>query len=55
LSKDPNYAIKIEKAIAKKYGEEAIQHPKKRFIYLKLKNFTNKTPPKQMKLKLRVF
>ena len=29
MSKDPNYAIKIEKAIAKKYGEEAIQHPKK--------------------------
>ena len=28
-SKDPNYAIKIEKAISKKYGEETIQHPKK--------------------------
>jgi hypothetical protein len=28
-SKDPNYAIKVEKAIAKKYGEEAVQHPKK--------------------------
>ena len=27
-SKDPNYAIKIEKAIADKYGEEAIQNPK---------------------------
>ena len=27
--KDPNYAIKIEKAITKKYGEETIQHPKK--------------------------
>ena len=29
LSKDPNYPIKVEKAIAKKYGEETIQHPKK--------------------------
>ena len=28
-SKDPNYAIKIEQAIAKKYGEDAVQHPKK--------------------------
>ena len=27
-SKDANYAIKVEKAIAKKYGEETIQHPK---------------------------
>ena len=27
-SKDPNYAIKVEKAIAEKYGEEAVQHPK---------------------------
>ena len=28
-NKDPNYAIKVEQAIAKKYGEETIQHPKK--------------------------
>ena len=28
-SKDPNYAVKIEQAIAKKYGEETVQHPKK--------------------------
>ena len=27
--KDPNEIVKIEKAIAKKYGEEAIQNPKK--------------------------
>jgi phage FluMu gp28-like protein len=27
--KDPNYAIKVEKAIAEKYGTETIQHPKK--------------------------
>jgi len=26
--KDPNYVVKVEKAIAKKYGEEAIQNPK---------------------------
>ena len=29
MKKDPNYAIKVEKAIAKKYGEETIQNPKK--------------------------
>jgi hypothetical protein len=29
MSKDPNYVVKIEKAIAEKYGEEAIQNPKK--------------------------
>ena len=28
-SKDPNYAVKVEKAITEKYGEETIQHPKK--------------------------
>ena len=27
--KDPNYAVKIEKAIAEKYGEETVQHPRK--------------------------
>ena len=27
--KDPNYAVKVEKAIAEKYGDEAVQHPKK--------------------------
>ena len=26
--KDPNYVVKVEKAIAKKYGEETIQNPK---------------------------
>ena len=29
MSKDPNYAVKIEQAIAAKYGEETIQNPKK--------------------------
>ena len=27
-SKDPNYIVKVEQAIAKKYGEETVQHPK---------------------------
>ena len=27
--KDPNYVVKLEKAIAKKYGQEAIENPKK--------------------------
>ena len=27
--KDQNYAIKVEQAIAKKYGKETVQHPKK--------------------------
>ena len=27
--KDPNYVVKLEKAILKKYGEEAIENPKK--------------------------
>ena len=28
-SKDPNYAIKVEQAISKKYGKETGEHPKK--------------------------
>ena len=27
--KDPNYVIKVEKAIAEKYGEQTVQHPRK--------------------------
>ena len=27
-NKDPNYAIKVEKAIADKYGEKTVQNPK---------------------------
>lgn len=27
-SKDSNYAVKVEKAIAEKYGEETVVHPK---------------------------
>ena len=28
MSQDPNYAVKVEKAIAEKYGEETIVNPK---------------------------
>ena len=28
MKKDPNYAVKVEKAIAEKYGQEAIVNPK---------------------------
>ena len=28
-NKDPNYAIKVEKAIAEKYGATSVQHPRK--------------------------
>ena len=27
-NKDPNYVVKVEKAIAEKYGHEAVQNPK---------------------------
>ena len=38
-SKDPNYAIKVEQAIAKKYGEETVQHPKKNWDNEKEKEY----------------
>ena len=28
MSKDPDYIVRVEQAIAQKYGEEAIQNPK---------------------------
>ena len=28
MSKDPDYIVRVEQAIAKKYGKEAIQNPK---------------------------
>ena len=56
-SKDPNYAIKVEKAIAEKYGEQTVQHPKsdwsdeKEKEYLKdlkeLHHIHNNTEPPQ--------
>ena len=38
-SKDPNYAIKVEKAIAEKYGTKSIQHPKKEWTDDKEKQY----------------
>ena len=50
---DPNYVVKVEAAIKEKYGEEAIQNPKKFWTqekekeYLKqLKEFYNKSEDK---------
>tara|TARA_A100001515_G_scaffold130934_1_gene118406 strand:- start:31 stop:408 length:378 start_codon:yes stop_codon:yes gene_type:complete len=37
--KDPNYVVKLEKAIAKKYGEEAIENPKKYWTEEKEKEY----------------
>ena len=38
-SKDPNYAIKVEKAIAEKYGDETVQHPKNEWTDEKEKQY----------------
>ena len=55
--KDPNFVAKIEQAIQKKYGEEAVQHPKanwdetKEKEYLsQLKEFTEKQNRKKEKV-----
>jgi len=37
--KDPNYVVKLEKAIAKKYGQEAIENPKKHWTDEKEKEY----------------
>ena len=37
--KDPNFAIKVEKAIAEKYGEETVQHPKSEWTNEKEKQY----------------
>ncbi len=39
MKKDPNYPIKVEQAIAKKYGEETVQNPKKEWDDAKEKNY----------------
>ena len=39
MSKDPNYVAKVERAIAKKYGEETVQHPKKEWTDDKEKEY----------------
>ena len=38
-SEDPHYAIKVEKAIAEKYGKEAIQNPKANWDEIKEKKY----------------
>ena len=40
-NKDPNYAIKVEQAIAEKYGDETVQHPKKDWTDEKEKQYLN--------------
>ena len=37
--KDPNYIVKLEKAIAKKYGPETIENPKKHWTDEKEKEY----------------
>ena len=37
--KDPNYAVKVEKAIAEKYGHEAVQNPKSNWDEKKEKEY----------------
>jgi len=39
MSKDPNYSIKVEQAISKKYGEDTVQHPKKNWDNEKEKEY----------------
>ena len=40
MNKDPNYVVRVEKAIAEKYGKEAVQNPR-----------VNWTPEKEEKYK----
>ena len=39
MSKDQNYVVKVEQAIAKKYGVETVQHPKKEWTDEKEKEY----------------
>ena len=39
MNKDPNYVAKVEQAIAKKYGDDTIQHPKKHWTDEKEKEY----------------
>ena len=38
-TKDPNYAVKVEQAIAEKYGEEAVVNPKSQWDEEKEKEY----------------
>ena len=55
--KDPNFVAKIEQAIQKKYGKEAVQHPKANWdeekekeYLLQLKEFVDKQRQKKDKV-----
>ena len=48
-SKDPNYAVKVEKAITEKYGEETVQHPKKGWNDEKEKEYLQQSIEEQQK------
>jgi len=47
--KDPNYIVKLEKAIAEKYGEEAIQNPKSGWTPEKEKEYIEQVKKIQQK------
>jgi hypothetical protein len=48
-NKDPNYVVKLEKAIAEKYGEEAIQNPKSGWTPEKEKEYIEQVKKIQQK------
>ena len=48
-NKDPNYVAKLEKAIAEKYGEEAIQNPKSGWTPEKEKEYIEQVKKIQQK------
>ena len=48
---DPNYEIKVEKAIAEKYGEEAVQHPSKNWDEEKEKDYLEQLKELAQKVK----
>ena len=47
-NKDPDYVVKVEQAIAKKYGQETIQNPKAAKVCLSIKR------PLQAKRPIRI-
>ena len=47
--KDPNYVVKIEKAISEKYGEEAIKNPKNDWNPDKEKEYLQQSVEEQQK------
>jgi hypothetical protein len=60
--KDPNYVVKVEKAIKEKYGEETIVNPKSKWDkkkeskYLEgLRNFYDRKKEKSPKIKIEDF